>query len=407
MTISSNEVTEIKKLIQELFEHIVFENVSARTPLGGYLTIEEPFSINYEGYYGSYQKLMRVIFSIEKLGEQWSDKALEEKIFNLLSQLAKMKKEGATPNYEQITLNWTKGIDIEFKEQRCYVPVTGLVIEKPLEIGKVEFISLENQPLSSNSIFKSSFDGYSHDRDCLAVTNVTAEWQKAAELARDNVENALNVLRYIGSLIWWDRQVGHIHVAGKELKRVSYTLVIDSNSGDVTGETGHTVSTPAPFRVDQEFFDFSEVYGFKYLQTLSNKKASGIEDDLLAAIQWFGYATQELEPLVSFVKYYISIETVLKKEGESARNVLPGRISTLLEPFSKLKQNELKIEIGKLIDERNSVFHEGKVEQYSSIYLATTIRVLAREVINQLRSKIETEGWKTKDDLVDWVNNPV
>ncbi len=56
-----------------------------------------------------------------------------------------------------------------------------------------------------------------------------------------------------------------------------------------------------------------------------------------------------------------------------------------------------------LIGERNSVFHEGKTNKYSSSFLADASQTLAREVINQIRINIESKKWKTKDDLIDWV----
>ncbi len=347
---------------------------------------------------------MKSIFSIEKLGEQWSDQALKEKIFKLLIQLAEIKRDVNIPNYEQITLDWIKEIDIEFEEQECYVSVIGLTLLEPLQLGDVKFIPLKDRSFSFNKIFTSHIDQLIPERDCLAITHVTAEWQKSAEVAREKVEKALNILRFIGALIWWDRPIGHIYVAGKELERVSYTLIVEAKTGQITGRMGHTESTPAPFKVDKEFLEFAEFYGLSHIQSLISQKVSPIEDDLMAAIQWFGYASQELTPLVSFVKFYIAIETAVKKDGEKARTVLPKRIAVLLEPWSKVRQDELEKELSDIIGERNAVFHEGKVEKYSPSYLADTGRILARGVINQLRLKIASESWKTKDELITWAH---
>lgn len=405
MAISPEKTIEVEKIIEDLFKHIVFMNVSEHAPLGGYLSYTEPFAIDYEGFYGPYQDLMKSIFSIEKLGKQWSVQGLKEKIFNLLFQLAEIKNARTIPNYKQITLDWMKGIDIEFEEQECYVPVIGLTVLQQLQLGDVKFIPLSERPFPEDMFFTLHLDKLIPERDCLAVTHVTAEWQKSAEVAREKVEKNLNILRFIGSLIWWDRPVGHIYVAGKELKQVSYTLIVEAKTRNITGSIGHTESTPAPFKVDEEFLKFAEFYGLSYIQSLFNQKISPIEDDLIAAIQWFGYASQESEPLVSFVKFYIAIETMLKKDKESAKNFLPKRISVLLEPWNKSRQERLRQDFADLVDERNSVFHEGRSSKFSPEYLSESVLILARQVLHQLILRIKSDNIKSKDELIAWIEN--
>ncbi len=402
MSIPAEKLNEIEQIIKELFKHIVFENVSERAPLGGYLSLEEPFAVDYEGFYGPYQSLRRSIVSIEKLGEQWSDEALKEKIFNLLVQLAELKKTETSPNYEELTLNWINGIDVEFEEQECYVPVIGLNVLKSLQLGDVRFAPLEELKEKLLSFDETFFDKLVPGRDSLAITRVTAEWQKSAEVAREKVEETLNILRFIGSLVWWDRPVGHIYVAGKELRRVSYTLVIESKTEQLTGIVGHTLSTPAPFKIDDEFLRFAEFYGLSYIQSLINQNVSPIEDDLLAAIQWFGYATQESEALVSFVKFYIAIETALKKDKENAKNFLPERTSILLEPSNKSRQEKLQQDFTELINERNAVFHQGRPIKFSPEYLSDAGLILARQILHQLRLRIKSDNIQSKDELIAW-----
>ena len=161
------------------------------------------------------------------------------------------------------------------------MPIVGLVVDTPLQIGDVTFLPFEANLSSFDNLFTSTLEQFSPDRDCIATTRVSAEWIKSAEIAREKIEKNLNILNFVGSLVWWDRPVGHINLAGRELERVSYTLVVELGTGVVTGRMGHTKSTPMPFRVDDEFLKFANFYGLGYIQSLINRKAFPIEEDYL------------------------------------------------------------------------------------------------------------------------------
>jgi hypothetical protein len=292
-------------------------------------------------------------------------------------------------------------INIEFKEYECIVPIIGLKINSKLQIGDVTFLPFEAKDRFSNKFSDIHIDKLDPDRDCFSTTKIKAEWIRSAELAREKIEKTLNILRFLGALYWSSEPTRHIYISGQELMRVSSTFVIDPEQK--FGTVGHSEFSVQLFKVDDDFIRYAEFYGLSYFQSLIDRQSSAVEEDLFAAIQWYGFAIQELVPLVSFVKFYIAIETATKKDGENARAMLPKRISVLLEPWNQLRQKELEIELRDLIDERNSVFHEGRVNKYSPSYLADTGRILAREVIHQLRQKLVSEKWKTKDDFIDWV----
>ena len=403
MDVSKEIINNLAEHINRLFDHLTISNVPEHAPYRGFLSIDRPFSLNDEGYYIHYQGLKKSIISLENYGGKWSDQAINEKINDLLFDLAHSKSNRSTLDYFQIAKDWVQKFIVEFAEQKCFVPVAGLVVDTPQKIGDVTFLPLDEKSFSDAKFFKLFLEHFSPENDCIATTTVSAEWMKSAEVAREKIEKILNILRYIGSLVWWDRQIGHINLAGQELKRVSYTLVVDSQTGVITGEKGHTESTPVPCRVDNEFLEFARFYGLEHLQSLINRKALPIEEDYFAAIQWYGYATQELDPIVSFVKFYIAMESALKKENERAKNVLPNRIGVLIEPWDTRLQDKIETDIKALIDERNSVFHEGRTQESSPAHLAEMSNLISRRVLHQLGQRIGSENIQTKDDLIAWV----
>ena len=129
-----------------------------------------------------------------------------------------------------------------------------------------------------------------------------------------------------------------------------------------------------------------------------------MEEAYLTAIQWYGDAIQELIPSVAFVKYWVAIECVLKKRNEiRTKELIPKRVATLVEQWNRAKQESLIKDIGNFIDDRNNVLHSGKPQKNNAEFLAWVTGILARQVLHQLRQKILSNHWETKDDIIQWV----
>ncbi len=122
------------------------------------------------------------------------------------------------------------------------------------------------------------------------------------------------------------------------------------------------------------------------------------------AIAWFGDATKDTSSIHAFVKFYISMEVAAKGRNEKAGGFLPDRISTLIDPHDRARQNRLKKSVEKIIRERNAIFHAGKPENDSIDYLEYVCRRIARNTIHHLRELIRTNDIKTKDALAAWVS---
>jgi hypothetical protein len=320
-----------------------------------------------------------------------------------LIKLAYIKANSQSPDFSQITSDWWTKIDVVFPESNCYVPIIGLSVDEPLTVGPVTFWPLESkkQELGNESYF-GLFAGLFNDRDCIAQSNAQAEMRRSVEILRTKAESALNILRYIGSLVWHGQPARHIYVAGGQRERSVHTVSIDPG-GIATLFTDSTF-TPIPFKIDKRIIQLADSYGLHYLQSLvDNNNALPLESCLLTAIQWYGDATQEPSPLFAFTKYYIAVETIAKRDKEAARAVLPQRLSILLEDCNEAKRQEIEKEIEAIVDERNEVFHRGRTKRLSAEYLAWACHNLAQSTINQLRLHIKSQGLETKDDLVMWI----
>ena len=137
---------------------------------------------------------------------------------------------------------------------------------------------------------------------------------------------------------------------------------------------------------------------------LDSNTRTQLQRSFLTAIQWFGQATQELLPLVAFIKYYIAIEVALKKDVERAKTVLPRRLGVLIHSWDPNLCKKLEAHLIQFINERNAVFHSGIPLSSNPEELAWDACILSRQALHQLRMKLKTEKWQTKDDLIAWVD---
>ena len=382
MSLTDKHIGLIVSRIQQIYEHIILSEIPDDVPYLAYLTSEKPYALGNAGYYECYQGLLHDIYALP-IAEAWSEEGIQEQIHYLLDELAETKaRPYSSPKFHKITMDWLKKLEAPFPESECYMPIIGLGIDEPLSIGKITFWPLETKKKElSGRAYLSLFEGLSASLDCLAYSRIQAEPRRAIALLMERSEYALNILRFLGSLVWHSQPTRHIYIGGQQRSRLMRALSIDP-TGLVT-HINNSTYTPLPFKLDSHMSHVFEFYGLSYLQTLVQRGAmSPIEGSLLTAIQWYGDATQELSSLLAFIKFYISIETLTKKDREHAKVVLPKRLSVLIDDWDKNKQAEVKKVIELIIDERNAVLHSGQPSRSSADYLARTSQNVARSAIH-------------------------
>lgn len=397
-----------KSLALELYEVLIVGEIPERPSYRGLLSADKQFALDYEGYRRQYGDLYGHLFNFGEIDQHMSEDAIQDEIHALLLEFAEAKYgEPTRARIEQIAEEWINNLlEADYLEQQCYVPVVGLRPHASVTIGDIEFIPLDEAAHQIPGDFvESTLDRLTLHRDCIAKGTVTGEPKRAVELLRSRIEEVLNVLRYVGSLVWHNQPVRHIYIAGREPKRISYAFAVDPKGN--TSRIGDAVNTPLPYEIDAEFLQYAQAYGFSYLNDLlSSETRTPLENALFVAIQWYGDAMQDLDLLFSFAKFYVSIETATKKRDEfSAKEHIPRRVSVLVRPFSREQQQRLEADIEAMIDERNAVFHSGRPEAASVEQLAWLSRLVAMNSLNNLRRLMEEQGISTKDELQQWAQD--
>lgn len=405
MSITDDQVQEFASVIADLHVRILLGQPPEEAGYLGYVDRDTPFALDIHGYTVTYLGLLRRVFRLPHIADTWSEDGIQELGHELISMLASKKSLGEQDlDFEAIARDWLAKIDVKAEEFTCYAAVAGLSVDKPLQVGEVTFLPLnDKRPEFDDSLSRQFLEKLNSFRDSLSSSRVTAEWRRASEIHRERTERALNVLRFMGSLVWHDQPTRHANIASLDPRRISDSLVVSSEG--LVSRTGGPRITPLPLTFDSETIQYANFYGLQEIQQLlSSVSLSELQQSFLTAIQWFGQATQELLPLVGFVKYYISIEAALKKPDEYAKTVLPRRLGVLLVPWNKPRLAKLEADLVGFIDERNAVFHSGAPLSSTPERLEWDSRILARQALHQLRLRLKSEQWQTKDDLIEWVD---
>lgn len=403
MAITEEQVRFFARRISELYNHIFLGVTPSDVFYFGFLENVQGYGLDEAGYTDLYLGILREVFKIPDIEEKWSEDGIQQLGHSLLRNMAETKTGSEEePDFTVISREWLEKIDVEPEEYTCYTSVVGLSVESPLELGGVDLLPVGiERPELEHENARGFLEHLNAFRYCLSCSRVVAEPRRATEIHRERTERALNILRFVGSLAWYEQQTRHINVAGQDITRLTRSIFVSSGGG--VGWVDASEISPVPMNVNAHTLPLLQFYGLDEIQALfKNAFRTEIENSLLTGIEWYGRATQELSPLVAFVKHYIAIEAATKLEREYVGVVLPERIGALIEPRDRSRFASIKAEAKDLIDERNEVFHSGKPLNANPEELQWRARVLSRMVLHQLRIRLESESWTTKEDLKTW-----
>lgn len=395
---------ELIDLLRAIKDHIIIDLVRDKASYFSFSENGISFGLDYEGYYNSYSNLFSYLRNLSNVGELVSDDFIHEKIQSSLRSIADKKFSCNEIDFDDQAKILLNQFNLDFDEYQCIIPIIGLSVSTALAFGDVVLNNIEDAKEIIPRNDYSFFENLASHKDCVSITHVRAEWRKATEIARIKTDVVLNILRLLGSLVWYNQPARHINLKGKDQSRFSYSLVLDKKARVSRGVNEEFFILP--YKIDPEFLIHATFYGFEYYKSLvENRKLNPLDNSMLIAIQWFGDSIQDLNDLNSFLKSYICIETLLKKINENGKVVIPRRLSTLMYPFDKTNQRKLEKELIEIIDERNSVFHSGVPIKEKPEYLRYVGRVFGRSVIHQVRLKIISDNITKKEELLDSIKS--
>jgi hypothetical protein len=265
-----------------------------------------------------------------KFSEKYVDSKLQEIINNLTND-----------KYPQRVHEYFDQLENEYeqysKEQVIYIPLFGIELDEALiELGNITLEKLSDKRtdelierlcrviLSSSNTDeekkmhfdheKKLIDEYLRNRVC-AVIALTAEPDRALEIAETETQRTLDLLRYAIPAIYSPDKKVIIGLQGKYSRQIRYAQIFSADGESFSCRIA-SVGPLFPLELSiQNLKHMKKIGVFVLGDILKKEKASKFEETLLQGIEWFSRAQIQSEPKNKLLNLMTVLETFLTPNG--------------------------------------------------------------------------------------------
>jgi hypothetical protein len=364
-----------------------------------------------EEQYARFNQLIQNLHSTEQLNQKVSSKFIEAESFNWI--IGVYKKQQADDNLFNYLI--TKA-DEEVKPHIFYFPILNLEIEQAFKIGNAEFTYFTKEYFDNlyetlkakddtyteenfRQIFRKDFQG-----QVLVKVTVTAERDKAEEIAKQDSEIAVDVLKlYSESAIVPER---------KTMFDLNYKLGYQVQSNFLTQKPNESESLAIsiqfnnqPLNITQKLYESAYQSGLKvFSDYISLRKKDELHEIIIQSIHLFGSAISNWDLHLRCVNLITILESIFLKADES--NDMERRTKARLAKALTNKHQEkerLKTIFSNIYQVRHKMIHKAKRIEINSMELSEA----QMNMVNLFLRLIELNtkfGFKDKTTLIEKLN---
>jgi|GEM_PF-4624121 len=421
MTINENEIA---KLLKVCLEHIGYPPPGPiEIPFLSHRRGDRTLSLVDEGVF-AYHRTVGQLLTQRQISDRYSEEAVHEKLDLVLLDLlelgqASLREATLRASVDKLLASFEE----ELPERRYFLGIANVHLEDRLELGPVTiraFTEQEYQALLAR--MDSIIDGsqYYSEREkgswkrhftkflkqwkghALAETTSSVERRRGAELSRRFLEEALHVLRFLGGFVYTEKDAAWIGEVGEVQGGMRQILeVAEGEFSWYSSRTGPLRS----FELTNEIRSRLESLGLLELQDILARdiaQRTELQKALLNAVVWISRAQSDDCTEGRFVKFCISMESILLDKGKYPKGeTMARRLATLLSGCPE--DRDQIISTGKdIYCIRNDIVHEGfsaQAKAYSPI-----ARHYALQSTSRVLTQYEAHDWTTVEAVANWLD---
>lgn len=359
--------------------------------------------------YSRFNKLIQNLHSTEYLNQKVSSKFIEAESFNWIIKV--YKKQQADSNLFDYLI--TKA-DAEVKAHTFYFPILNLEIEQPFKIGNAEFTYFTKEYFDNlYKTLKAKDDTYTEENfaqifrkdfqgQVLAKVTVTAERDKAEEIAKQDSEIAVDVLKlYSESAIVPER---------KTMFDLNFKLGYQVQSNFLTQKPSESISISIqfnnhPLNITQRLYQSAYQSGLKiFSEYISLRKKDELHEIIIQSIHLFGSAISNWDLHLRCVNLITILESIFL-EAEESNNMEHKTKARLSKALTNKHQEKERIK---------TIFSNIYQVRHKMIHKAIRIEIDTKELseaqmnmVNLFLRLIELNtkfGFKDKETLIQKLN---
>lgn len=225
--------------------------------------------------------------------------------------------------------------------------------------------------------------------------------KQAVEIARQEVESVLNVLRWVGFYINGSIQRAWIGMSGEVHRQLSLPSILEH--GDKVTLPRAMQGALRPYEISEQVAIYYTKFGLLNISRILKKPIqmrSEMEKRLLTAVNFFGKAVQDKDPVDAFLKTTIAMETLLVRDNtEPITGNLSERTAFLLKDTLDGRL-ELRRLVTTLYGTRSRIAHHGSTDE--AMASLQTIQNICFDLLYKVTSIIDK--YETIRNLVGWID---
>lgn len=370
------------------------------------------------GILNKYNDILKDILKKEKWDRKFSEKYVDTVLRNLLLDIVEFSVDVARENFISACLK----AESYSVEQTIYVPLDGIVMYEvdELSLGKIQLKKItevvldevleatrtilratRNSPEEQETFIRENEENLSEiflDRIC-AVCRVVAEPHKAKELAQQETQIALDLLRYSIPALYRRQDIVRIGFLSQVPSSFQPTLVLSC-----TGYVLHRDRPTLPYElspVNLETLRRIGVFQFSELLESPYEELNDFERTLLKGVHWFARSQTQIETENEFLNLVTCLETFFTREkGEPISNSIAEGIAFVLSE-DLTKRKHLKKRVKELHNLRSEVSHGG----HSNIFDVDVqeLKMLSMKILREMLAK--KSMFTKRTDLINWLED--
>jgi hypothetical protein len=361
--------------------------------------------------YLRFNTLVQKFYSIEGLYQKVSLYFIENELFRWIIDVY-LNQKAPTNLYEFLLCK----ADLVVKPHTFYFPILNLEIEKQFNIGIVEFTYFTKdyfdnlfQKLKAkddtytdeifNEIFRKDFQG-----QVLAKVTVTAERQKAEEIAKQNSEIAVDVLKLYSETTYIPEKKTTFDLN----YRLSYqvqTNFLSENPNESKSLALSVKFNNHPFYVSHGYYESVSQCGLKmFSEYISQSKSDELREIIIQSIHLFGSAISNWDLHLRCVSFITILESILLKEDET-KNLEHKTLARLSKALTNQHQEKerLKAIFSNIYQVRHKMIHKARRIEIDTKELSEVQKNMVSLFLRLIQLNSES-GFRDKTTLIDELN---
>lgn len=352
----------------------------------------------------NFRRIIDTIYAHSTISEYF---CYETIYLSLLSEL-----ERTISNNDKNTINThlttiSSSLNEKLATREFYFLLTGLKFKgiNHLTLSDILIFNFEASDLAQiieNRIPTSEDDDFDKNISEFVTTNFLGETcikvscfgdcKKSEQIARSKARLILNYFRFLFCIVADERvheNLVKISIKSEAFLHNELFFYQSKPEGNLAYSTGKGRRNLQDFELDEKFLNkckenvfFNDFFDFAF-----KKDKTELENSITTAIYWIGEAQADFDSESSFLKYWISLESIFTSKDEKITETLCKGVSTILahSPYRFIgidKVTEIYSKVNKLYKLRCKIVHRGNYEKVKEIELIEMCKLSWQTVLS-------------------------